>query len=162
MKTPRNPATLHAPLAAYSHQIEISGAERQLVIAGQVGMTPDGHVPDDPIEQLGVALDNVERNLEAAGMELGDLVRLTIYLVGEWDNDARRAWSPRGWAAPALHDADLRGGARRHPALRSARGLGDACGQRTARPSRRAPSGGAPRTPRGAPRTSSSSGAGGS
>jgi 2-iminobutanoate/2-iminopropanoate deaminase len=90
MKTPRNPDTVHAPLAAYSHQIEISGSERQLVISGQIGMTPDGHVPENPIEQLGVALDNVERNLEAAGMELVDLVRLTTYAVGEWDNDARR------------------------------------------------------------------------
>ena len=59
MKTPRNPSTLHAPLAAYSHQIEITYRERQLVMAGQVGMNPDGTVPDDPIEQLGVALDNV-------------------------------------------------------------------------------------------------------
>src|SRR5664279_320804 len=90
MKIPRNPETVHAPLAGYSHQIEISGTERQLVISGQIGMRPDGSVPDDPIEQLGVALDNVERNLEAAEMELGDLVRLTTYLVGEWDANARR------------------------------------------------------------------------
>jgi 2-iminobutanoate/2-iminopropanoate deaminase len=90
MKTQRNPETIHAPLAAYSHQIEITGPERMLVLAGQVGMTPAGDIPEDPIEQLGVALDNVERNLEAAGMELGDLVKLIVYLVGEWDNDARR------------------------------------------------------------------------
>jgi enamine deaminase RidA (YjgF/YER057c/UK114 family) len=81
---------VHAPLAAYSHQIEIAGAERMLVISGQIGMRPDGSVAEDPIDQLGVALDNVERNLEAAGMQLGDLVRLTIYLVGEWDANARR------------------------------------------------------------------------
>jgi enamine deaminase RidA (YjgF/YER057c/UK114 family) len=90
MKTSRNPASLHAPLAAYSHQIEVS-SERLLFVSGQVGMRPDGSVPDDPIQQLGVALDNVERNLEEAGMELGDLVKLIVYLVGEWDNDARRA-----------------------------------------------------------------------
>ncbi|HET6175164.1 MAG TPA: RidA family protein [Gaiellales bacterium] len=91
MKTSRDPSTVHPPLAAYTHQIEISGAERLLFVSGQVGMTPDGQVPDDPIEQLGVALDNVERNLEAAGMQLGDLVKLVVYLVGDWDNDARRA-----------------------------------------------------------------------
>ena len=90
MKTQRNPDTIHPPLAGYSHQIETTGAERQLVISGQIGMRPDGSVPDDPIEQLGVALDNIERNLEAAEMELGDLVRLTTYLVGEWDANARR------------------------------------------------------------------------
>jgi 2-iminobutanoate/2-iminopropanoate deaminase len=90
MKIQRNPDTIHAPLAAYAHQIEISGSERQLVIAGQIGMLPDGEVPDDPIEQLAAALDNVERNLAAADMELSDIVRLTIYLVGEWDANARR------------------------------------------------------------------------
>ena len=90
MKTQRNPETIHAPLAGYSHQIEISGPQRQLVIAGQIGMQPDGAVPEDPIEQLAAALDNVERNLEAAGMGFGDLVRLTMYLVGEWDANARR------------------------------------------------------------------------
>jgi 2-iminobutanoate/2-iminopropanoate deaminase len=90
VKTQRNPETVHAPLAGYSHQIEITGAERQLVLSGQVGMRADGTVSDDPIEQLGAALDNVERNLEAAQMELADLVRLTIYLVGEWDANSRR------------------------------------------------------------------------
>jgi 2-iminobutanoate/2-iminopropanoate deaminase len=89
MKTSRNPDTVHAPLAAYSHQIEVS-SERLLFLSGQVGMTLDGQVPADPIEQLGVALDNVERNLEAAGMGLGDLVKIIVYLVGDWDNDARR------------------------------------------------------------------------
>lgn len=90
MKTSRDPSTVHAPLAAYTHQIEISGQERLLFVSGQVGMTVDGQVPDDPIEQLSAALDNVERNLEAAGMEMGDLVKLIVYLVGDWDNDARR------------------------------------------------------------------------
>ena len=90
MKTPRNPDTVHTPLAAYVHQIEIGGPERMLVISGQVGMTADGTIADDPIAQFGVAIDNVERNLEAAGMDFGDLVKLTIYLVGEWDADARR------------------------------------------------------------------------
>jgi len=91
MKTTRNPETAHPPLGLYSHQLEVSGAERMLTISGQVGMALDGSVPDDPIAQLELALDNIERNLEAAGMELGDLVKITTYLVGEWDTDARRA-----------------------------------------------------------------------
>jgi 2-iminobutanoate/2-iminopropanoate deaminase len=90
MKTQRNPDSVHAPLAAYSHQIEITGPQRQLVIAGQIGMRADGEVPVEAIDQLAAALDNVERNLEAAGMEISDIVRLTVYLVGEWDANARR------------------------------------------------------------------------
>lgn len=90
MKTFLDPPTVHAPLAAYSHQVEIQGAERLLFLSGQVGMTPDGVISDDPLEQLAVAFDNIERNLTAAGMDLGDLVKLTTYVVGELDGDARR------------------------------------------------------------------------
>ena len=90
MKTFLDPETIHPPLAAYSHQIEVSGAARLLFISGQVGMALDGTIPDDPIEQLSLAIDNVVANLDAAGMQLDDLVKLTIYLVGEWDANTRR------------------------------------------------------------------------
>ncbi|HEX6569434.1 MAG TPA: Rid family hydrolase [Acidimicrobiales bacterium] len=90
MKHPRNPTTVHPPAAAYTHQIEISGDERLLVLSGQLGMRPDGVVPDDPIQQLDEALTNVERNLATAGMGVGDLVKLTFYLVGDVDLDRWR------------------------------------------------------------------------
>lgn len=38
MKQSRNPKTIHPPLAAYTHQIEITGAQRWLMLSGQVGM----------------------------------------------------------------------------------------------------------------------------
>src|SRR5215217_4630447 len=90
MKTLRDPDTIHPPLAAYSHHVEVRAAARTLHISGQIGMTVDGVLPDDPIEQLELALDNVLRNVEAAQMQLGDLVKLTVFLVGEWDAGARR------------------------------------------------------------------------
>lgn len=91
MKQSRNPDTIHAPLGRYVHQVEVSGESRQLFLAGQVGMRPDGSIPDDPVEQLGVALENILRNLEAAGFEPTDLVKLTTYVVGEMDPAGRRA-----------------------------------------------------------------------
>lgn len=81
---------MHQPIAAYTHQIEIRGPERMLVLAGQVGMREDGIIPSDPIEQLDVALDNLERNLQAANMGLQDIVKVTFYLVGEVDPARRR------------------------------------------------------------------------
>jgi enamine deaminase RidA (YjgF/YER057c/UK114 family) len=72
-------------VAAYTHQIEITGPERWLALSEQVGRTQDGTVPEDPVEQLGVALENIIRNLEAANMEVSDLVKLTFYLVGDMD-----------------------------------------------------------------------------
>jgi 2-iminobutanoate/2-iminopropanoate deaminase len=91
MKQARNPAVIHAPLGRYVHQIEVSGEGRLLFVAGQVGIAPDGTVPADPVEQLGVALDNVMANLEAAGFEPTDVVKLTTYVVGDMDAAGRRA-----------------------------------------------------------------------
>ena len=90
MKAYRNPPNVHPPLAAYTHQVEVSGGERLLILSGQVGMRIDGAVPDDPIEQLDVALDNIGRNLQAAHMGMGDILKLTVYLVGEMDTARRR------------------------------------------------------------------------
>jgi enamine deaminase RidA (YjgF/YER057c/UK114 family) len=96
MKTARNPATLHPPLASYAHQIEVAGPERLLFLSGQVGMRPDGALSSDPVEQLAVALENVRLNLQAAGMEIADLVKLTFYFVGELDT-VRRRTVVAGW-----------------------------------------------------------------
>jgi 2-iminobutanoate/2-iminopropanoate deaminase len=85
MKESRNPQDVHPPLAAYSHQIEITGSVRWLVLAGQVGREVDGTVPADPLEQLAVAMENVRRNLRAASMVLEDVVKLTVYVAGDVD-----------------------------------------------------------------------------
>ena len=95
MKESRNPETVHAPLGRYVHQIEVTGESRMLFLAGQIGIRPDGSVPDDPVEQLGVALENVLRNLTAAGFEPADLVKITTYVVGEVDPAGRRAQMDR-------------------------------------------------------------------
>ena len=90
MKKYRNPQNVHQPVAPYTHQIEISGDERLLVLSGQIGQREDGTVPEDPIEQLDVAWENLRRNLEAADMGVKDIVKLTFYLVGEMDVARRR------------------------------------------------------------------------
>ena len=90
MKEFRNPQDVHEPVGSYSHQIEIKGNERLLVISGQVGMREDGTIPDDPLEQIDIAFENVLRNLHAAGMDVKDLVKVTYYLVGEIDTAKRR------------------------------------------------------------------------
>ena len=89
MKQSRNPKTIHPPLAAYAHQIEISGAQRWLLLSGQVGMQPDGTLPEDPAQQFEIALDNISKNLQAAKMEVKDLVKLTLYLVNPIEAETR-------------------------------------------------------------------------
>lgn len=89
MKEFRNPQDIHAPVGSYSHQIEVSN-ERMLIISGQVGMRQDGSIPDDPYEQIDLAFENIIRNLRTANMDVKDLIKITYYLVGEFDTAKRR------------------------------------------------------------------------
>ena len=90
MKEFRNPRNVHEPVGSYSHQIEVRGSERLLVISGQVGMRKDGTVPEDPFEQIDLAFENILSNLRAADMDVRDLIKITYYLVGEIDTARRR------------------------------------------------------------------------
>lgn len=59
----------------------IEGQRRQLVCAGQTSVDAEGrprHV-GDMRAQVGLAVDNLEAVLAAAGMALADVVRLTVY-----------------------------------------------------------------------------------
>jgi enamine deaminase RidA (YjgF/YER057c/UK114 family) len=93
MKQSRNPESIHAPAGRYVHQIEIESPRKLLFISGQVGRRLDGSVPADAVEQLALALENVLRNIEAAGMDTSDLVKITTYVVAgaELDPARRRA-----------------------------------------------------------------------
>jgi enamine deaminase RidA (YjgF/YER057c/UK114 family) len=53
-------------------------------------MRQDGTIPEDPLEQIDLALENIFRNLRAANMDVKDIVKLTYYLVGEIDTLKRR------------------------------------------------------------------------
>ena len=86
----RNPTTIHKPLALYSHQAEVGGNARWLVMSAQIGMDKNGAVPDDVFEQIDIALDNILLNLEAAKMECKNLVKLVFYFVGSHDVEQRR------------------------------------------------------------------------
>jgi 2-iminobutanoate/2-iminopropanoate deaminase len=90
MKEFRNPQDVHRPVGSYTHQIEIKENERMLILSGQIGMRQNGSIPEDPLEQIEIALDNIFCNLKAANMEVSDLVKLIYYLVGEIDTAKRR------------------------------------------------------------------------
>jgi enamine deaminase RidA (YjgF/YER057c/UK114 family) len=65
----------------FSQAVAVDGARRQLICSGQTSVDADGnpvHAGDLPA-QLRQALDNLESVLAAAGMSLGDVVRLNYY-----------------------------------------------------------------------------------
>lgn len=84
MITIRNPPDRPSP-ESYHHGIEVSGPVRTLYIAGQIGVLPDGTVPDGIEAQTRAAYGNLKAVLDAAGMGFEDLVKTTIFLTDPAD-----------------------------------------------------------------------------
>ena len=86
---PINPPTLMKPLG-YSHGVEVVGG-RLLFIAGQVAKNADGHVvgKGDVVAQFRQVCANLHALVTAAGGQLGDVVKLTIYALDVNDFKSR-------------------------------------------------------------------------
>ena len=65
----------------FSQAVEVLGASRQLLCAGQTSVAADGSVlhPGDMAAQLRQALDNLAQVLAAADMDFKHIVRLNYY-----------------------------------------------------------------------------------
>ena len=71
-----------APQSAggYSQAVDISGAHRFLFISGQIPQTVAGNVPGDFPAQARLVWGNVLAQLDAAGMSVTNLVKVTTFL----------------------------------------------------------------------------------
>ena len=70
----------HPTEVSYAQAHEVRGATRWLFISGQVPADAEGQVPADFRGQCLLAWANVRAQLEAAGMSLDDLVKVTVFL----------------------------------------------------------------------------------
>ncbi|MEC9247489.1 MAG: RidA family protein, partial [Pseudomonadota bacterium] len=77
-----NPQTIVPPFNdAYHHTVVIPAGGRIAHISGQVGLRKDGTVSDDAEDQIEQTWKNVVACVEAAEMTVGDIVKITAYLV---------------------------------------------------------------------------------
>src|SRR4051812_24760029 len=84
-----NPKGLHAPIGRYSHVVGVAPGARRVVLSGQVGVRPDGSVPEDAGEQAAQVVRNIQAVLTAEGLTAADIVKVTTYLT---DRAAIPAW----------------------------------------------------------------------
>jgi 2-iminobutanoate/2-iminopropanoate deaminase len=86
-------AASNAPKAStYAQCMEVAGASRLLFISGQIPVRADGTVPDGFLEQAQVVWANVISQLAAGGMDLDNLVKVTIFLSDRrYIDDYRKA-----------------------------------------------------------------------
>jgi 2-iminobutanoate/2-iminopropanoate deaminase len=69
------------PFSNYAQAIEIPAGSRILHVAGQVGSTPDGHIPDDPKRQHELCWENALAILAAAGMDHTNIVDAHVFIT---------------------------------------------------------------------------------
>jgi 2-iminobutanoate/2-iminopropanoate deaminase len=83
-----------APVGWYSQALEASEIRRIVFVSGQNPVTTDGQVPQGFRAQCGLAWANLSAQLQAAGMSLDNVVKITTYLsdrsYGRENRDIRR------------------------------------------------------------------------
>lgn len=78
---PINPAAIPAPLARYSHGLLVPAGCELLVTSGQLGVGPDGAVPEDVEAQCVLVFESLRAILEEAGMSFADVVRFNAFVT---------------------------------------------------------------------------------
>jgi 2-iminobutanoate/2-iminopropanoate deaminase len=76
-----NPSTIAPPLGAYVHSLEIPAGARTLYVSGQVGMAPDGRIPEAFEQQADRAWRNLLEILASAGMGPSDIVKMSTFMT---------------------------------------------------------------------------------
>jgi len=76
-----SPAGIRPPFGRYHHLVEASGATRLLFLSGQLGIRPDGTVPEEVTAQTAQAFANIDACLAAAGFTRAQVLRLSVFLT---------------------------------------------------------------------------------
>jgi len=76
-----NPPTVHSPAGRYSHVTvhPLGNGLKRVVLAGQVGVKPDGNIAGDLGAQIEQAWDNVLACLASENLGPADLVKVVYY-----------------------------------------------------------------------------------
>ncbi|MEM6460375.1 MAG: RidA family protein [Pseudomonadota bacterium] len=76
------PADIRQPFAKYNHAVEIPPGSRLVFASGQLGIAVDDTIPQDSETQTRLCFANIAAILNAAGMDLKNVVRINAYVTG--------------------------------------------------------------------------------
>ena len=76
-----NPENVVKPASNYVQAVVHSAAAQRVVIAGQLGLFPDGSLADGLEKQMQQAWSNVFAVMTASGFDKSDLIRAVIYVT---------------------------------------------------------------------------------
>ena len=75
------PETIHPPLGAYAHAVEVPQNAKLTFLAGQVGIDKDGNVPADFAAQADLAWQNCMAVLAFNALRIKDVVKITHFIT---------------------------------------------------------------------------------
>jgi enamine deaminase RidA (YjgF/YER057c/UK114 family) len=94
-----NPSGIRAPGGTYSHLARVPAGAQLVVVAGQIGIGPDGLAPEADFDaQCRQAFANVGAALEAAGAGWSDVIQTMTFLTRREDRPRLRAWRTAEYA----------------------------------------------------------------
>ncbi len=85
-----NPKSISAPASRYSQAVVVPAGGERLIISGQIGANSDGSLSDGLEAQMERAWLNMFAILEEAGMTKENLVKITVFMVGDGHTAAYR------------------------------------------------------------------------
>ena len=84
----------------YTHVVTVHGPAQWAFVSGQGGENQAGDLPDSFADQAQQALSNLKLALQAAGADMGQVVKLTLLIVdhsearfNDWQAAVRLHWS---------------------------------------------------------------------
>lgn len=92
-----NPETVRKPAGTYSHVARVPAGAQLVVVAGQVGIGPDGE-PGDFEAQVAQAFANVGAALAAAGAGWSSVIQTMTFLTRRDDRARLREWRTAEYA----------------------------------------------------------------
>ncbi|AMJ60584.1 RidA family protein [Bosea sp. PAMC 26642] len=76
-----NPAAMFVPVGPYCHGLEVVQPKRFLFSSGTMGLDKEGLAPEGIEAQLEIAWTNLKAILADAGMDVGNIVKVTTFLA---------------------------------------------------------------------------------
>lgn len=74
------PLDIHPPFAAYSHGVSAT-PQRVILTSGQLGINPDGSIPDSVAEQARLCFAAIDHILAKGGMNRAQVARLNAFVT---------------------------------------------------------------------------------
>lgn len=75
------PTSIAAPFANYAHGVVVERTSRLLFVSGQLGITPNGVVPQSARSQAEICLGNIDEVLAESGMDRSHVVRINAFVT---------------------------------------------------------------------------------